>query len=725
MFRTPRARLASTTACLTLLAALPVAAQQATLSPVYLDGQATGTGPVGADANPVTLVGTKSATPITEIPQSVSVIGREVFNVLQPTKVDEILGYTAGVSPAPFGFDTDTNWINIRGFEATQTGMFLDGLAQYAFGFGGFYTDPFLLERVEVLKGPASVLYGGSNPGGIVNMVSKRPTGTPGGMVEAGVGTDSRRWIATDVNGTAGGYDWRFLGKINTEKSNGAFDDGLTGLIAPSVTFDLGEATEMTLSATLYRVDETHVGGSWLPYVGTVRGADFGFIPRDFNTSDPRLDWYERDQATLSSEIRHRFDNGWVLSQGIRLAWSDIDESAPYAYGYGYGDTWNETFSNHFAMLPQDPKANLSRILFQQQTTSRSALADTRLEGTVETGAVQHRLTFGLDLRIFKMDQVQASSSSPSAPTISVLDPVRGAVFPPAVPYIDQDITMRQAGLYAQDQLRWGNWIATANARYDWVETSSGRNEATGAEGVDRSDGEFTGRLGLAYAFANGVTPYASYATYFTPQIVNDAAGNKVEPETGRQWEAGVKWAPSQRTLLTLSAFDLERENVSISAWGGAGYEYFQVGKIRSRGVELEARGEIMTGLTLTGALTSMDIEVREDVNPALVGKTPKATPENFASLRLDWQVAQVEGLSVMAGVRRLGSSWADDLNQYKVDGATLYDLGASYAFGEGWLVAASVTNLTDRDYVSSCDGALSCFYGDGRRASLSLRKSW
>ena len=719
-----RRHLAASTALIIALG-LPAQAQQATvLDTVVLSGTG-GTGPVGGLANPPTLAGTKTATPIAEIPQSVSVIGRETFNVLQPTKVDEALGYTAGVAPAPFGHDTDTNWINIRGFEATQTGMFLDGLQQYAYGFGGFYTDPFQLERIEVLKGPASVLYGGSNPGGVVNMVSKRPTGEAGGAATLGFGTDSRLWGTLDMNGVTPGSAWRFLGKLERQKANGAFDDGFTGLLAPSMTFDMGEATQVTLWASYLRVDETHVGGAWLPYNGTVEAADFGFIPRDFNGSDPDHDWYKRDQFTLGSEVRHDFGNGWQLVQGVRLSWSDIDESQPYAYGYGFGDSWNATFSNHFQFYPQDPKANLSRILFQQQTTSRAAQADTRLEGTVSTGAVAHRLLFGLDLRIFEMDQVQASASSPLAPTISVLDPAYGVSFPKAVPYIDQKITMKQAGLYAQDQLRWNDWILTANARYDWVKTDAGTNEATGAAGVDRSDGEFTGRIGLGYEFDNGLVPYASYSTYFLPQIVNDAAGNEVQPESGQQAEIGVKWSPNEKVLITAAAFDLRRENVSNSVFTSGGYVYEQVGKVRSRGFELEAQAEVIDGLRLTGALTSMEIEVLEDLNPALIGTTPQGQPEDFASLRVDWAVPQVAGLSLMAGVRYTGSSWADNANTWKVPSVTLYDLGASYGFGAGWVATASVTNVADKTYVASCDGALSCFYGDGRRAALSLTKNW
>lgn len=729
LFRRPArtaARLASTTACLAALS-LPGLAQEATvLDPLILSGRAAATGPVGNQANPATLTGAKAATPVTEIPQSVSVIGEAEFNVLQPTKVDEALGYTAGVTPAPFGHDTDTNWINIRGFDATQTGMFLDGLAQYSYGFGGFYTDPFQLERIEVLKGPASALYGGSNPGGIVNLVSKRPTGVPGGEVQAGLGTESRIWGQADVNGvTTGGVAWRMLGKLERQKVNGAFDDGFTGLLAPSVSFDLGEATQVTLWASYLRVDEDHAGGSWLPYHGTVERASFGHIPRDFNTSDPNYDWYKRDQVTVGSEVLHDFGNGWTLAQGVRFSWSDIDESAPYAYGYGFGDSWNSTFSNHFAFLPQDPGANLSRVFFQHQTTSRSALADTRLEGNVVTGAVEHRLMFGLDLRIFEMDQVQASVSSPAAPTISVLDPVYGISFPPTVPYIDQKITMKQAGLYAQDQIRWGDWILTANGRYDWVKTDAGTNEANGAAGVDRSDGKFTGRIGLGYEFANGLVPYASYSTYFLPQIVNDASGNNVQPESGRQAEIGVKWSPSEKVLVTAAVFDLRRENVSNSVFTPTGYVYEQVGEVRSRGFELEARAEVVDGLRVTGAWTSMQIEVLNDLDPGLIGTTPQAQPEDFASLRVDWAVPQVAGLSLMAGVRHIGSSWADNLNTYEVPSATLYDIGASYGFGEGWRLAAAVTNLADKTYVASCDGALSCFYGDGRRASLSLTKSW
>ena len=711
---TSLARLMGQTALVACLIPAAALAQETVidLAPVVVDGIISGNDPVEG-ANPATATGSKMAVPVTEIPQSVSVIGAATLAAENVTKVDGALAYAAGVQAQPYGYDSDTNWFFVRGFAATATGAFIDGLPSYSYGFGGFYADPAGLERIEVLRGPASALYGAANPGGIVNMVTKRPTGTPGGTDTLGVDSTGRAWLQTDREGvTASGLQWRFVGKAERTDDMGVFEPGSRVYLAPSVSFQTAGGTDVTLGATYTNIAEDHVGGGWLPYVGTVVDAPFGRIDRDFNTGEPGYDDYDRDQFTLSSEIAHDLGNGWRVVNNTRLGQSDVSESSVYAYGY-----------TGFSATPSDAAGTLSRIFFEHDTKTKTALNDLRLEGSFDTGALSHRMMVGLDAKWFQMDQVQASVAWPGAATgLSVVSPVYGTVQPATTPYLDNVVTQRQFGLYLQDQIKWGEgWIGTVNLRHDQVETTVSTDRTTGAAGSNRKDGETSWRLGLAKEFGNGVTAYASASSYFNPQVVTSADGNAISPETGRQAEVGVKWSPSEATMLTFSAFDMNRENISQSMWNGAGYTYSQLGRVNSQGFEFEAQHDFGNGLVMNASATVMDVKVKADLDATLVGKTPYSTVENMASFKLAYTPAALEALTVTGGVRFLGASWADNANTLKVPSTTLLDASVSYDFAENWVGNLAVTNLTDEVYVASCQNATGCYYGEERRVSLSL----
>ena len=708
-------RLLGQTALVALLPALALAQGTPDEGPVVDLGEITfsvlGADPVGDRANPFTLTGIKTPTPITEVPQSVSVVSAEQVAATNAAKIDEALSGTAGVQAAPFSYDSDTNWIYSRGFDATQTGVFLDGLQLYAYAFGGFYIDPFLIERIEVLRGPSSMLYGASNPGGVVNYVSRLPGGEPGTLLEFGADTEGRTWSSVDLGGTTSGGDaYRFGAKLQRVNGHGAFEDGLEGVVTGGVakTFDNGGT--LTLTASYTAMDEDHVGGAWLPYYGTVEPVGFGTFEEDFNTGEPDVDSYIRDQWLLTAIYRQDL-GAWRLTNTARYERAHVEESSVYAYGYA-----------GFALTPQDADGTLSRLVFEHDTTATGLHNDLRLERTLATGGAEHRLLLGFDAKVYQLDQVQASATGTG---LSATDPVYGASQPDTVPYIDQELTQTGLGLYAQDQIRWGDgWIVTLNGRYDLVDTEAGTNEATDVAGVDRQDGEFSWRLGLAKEIGDAV-PYVSAGTFFNPQVVNDPAGDEVEPESGRQVEAGLKWSPDERTLLTLAAFETTRENISQTRWNGAGYDYFQIGEVRSRGFEIEAQGEIAAGLTYRASLTRLDVEITDDVDPTIVGNTPYVVAEDQAAFSVAWEPMAVEGLTLTAGVRFLGESWADSQNTLEVPSTTLYDAGVSYDVAGGWTANLDVSNLTDEDYVAACQTAYWCYQGEGRNVGLAVRKSF
>lgn len=699
-------------ALLVCLASLEARAQSTEpnieLNPIVIDqSDESALGPVQGFVAKRTTTGSKTNTPIEAIPQSVSVIGRDQMNDQGAQKIDEALRFTSGVFTQPFGADSDTNWFYIRGFDATQKGTYLDGLQNFGYGFGGFFIDSFGIERIEVLKGPAAVLYGGSNPGGIVNYISKRPTGERLRYIESGIDSFGTGYFGFDIGDKASDVvDYRINGKIQGGDGYTDFSDQFLGVISPSLTWRPDAATTFTVLANYTHLDETHGGGSFLPYYGTVVDAPFGRIDRKANFTEPSIDDYNREQASIGYELEHTFDNDWTVRQNLRYGYGDIREHSLYPFGY-------VPFSNQ----PTGTDYDLSRINFLHDTTVNTFLVDNQLEGTVTTGPVEHTLLFGAEYKYFNIDQIQATGV---ATPISAVDPVYGAPQGPMfAPYIDQVLKRNQIGIYAQDQLRFGEgWLITLNGRYDYVKT-----DAEGTPEYEGNDGRASWRAGLAYEFENGVTPYASFATFFSPEIGADANLNFLKPETGRQYEVGVKYRPTMFDgLITAALFDLAKENVLT----GPFLAQYQVGEVNSRGFEIEAQANIGEAWRLTAAFTALDMEVKDDADPALIGKQPYLIPDLQGSLFAQYTIQSglLEGVALGGGVRYLGSSYADALNTLKVPDATLVDLKVGYKKAN-WGVDLNVTNLFDKDYVSGCQGLLVCSYGEGRKALLKAHLTW
>ncbi|MEM9635025.1 MAG: TonB-dependent siderophore receptor [Pseudomonadota bacterium] len=654
--------------------------------------------------------GSKASVPIQEIPQSVSVITREQMDDQGAQSTDEALRYTAGVFTQPYGADSDTNWFFLRGFNATQTGVFLDGLQLYGFGFGAFYVDSFNLERIDVLRGPASVLYGGSSPGGIVNYVSKKPTGERFRYLEGGINDAGTAYLGFDIGDTfqdaaTNTYDFRVSGRIQGGDGYYDFQDGIRGSVSPSVTWRPNDSTSLTVLTNATIIDERHGAASFLPFAGTVEAASFGRINRDKNYTEPDLDKYLRRQFSVGYEFEHTLENDWTVRQNTRYGYSNLSEFNLYPFGY-----------SGFSPTPVLANPVFSRIVFEHDTTINNILIDNQLEGNIQTGPVEHNLLFGTDYNYFNLDQVQSSAIGT---TISVTDPQYGAAQPTPTPYLDQNVIQHRIGVYAQDRLKFGDgWIVTLNGRHDYIDTN-----ATGTPQYSGTDYAFSGRAGLAYEFKNGITPYASVATFFNPLIGSSSLVDFYEPETGEQFEVGVKYQPTWfNGLFTLSYFDLTRRNVVT----GPFLFETQIGEVKSRGVEFEAIANLTDEIKLTAAITAYDLEITEDSDASIVGNTPNIVPEQLASLFVDYTFPEgtLEGVTIGGGIRYQGESWVDNANTMKVPSATLFDAKLGYE-RENWGVDLNVTNIADTRYVSSCDGVYVCSYGEGRSFKLRGYAKW
>lgn len=679
-------------------------------------GMQSATGPVNGYVATNTSLGSKSNTPIQEIPQSVSVVGRQEMDDRGAQKVDEALRYTAGVFTQPFGTDSDTNWLFIRGFDATQTGTYQDGLQSYSFAFGAFFIDSFNLERIEVLKGAASVLYGGSNPGGIVNYVSKHPDGERIRYLESGINDAGNAYLGFDIGDQASpSVDYRVTGRIAGGDTYSDFQDGFRGTISPTVAWH-NDQTRLTLLANYTNIDENHNGGAFLPYVGTVAPASYGRIRRESNFTEPGLDDYQREQGAIGYELEHEVNSGLTLRQNARFAAADIGEAQLYGNGYDpvLGEPW------------------LARVYFEHDTSVKTFLIDNQAEMKFSTGPVGHTLLTGVDYKYFNLDQIQSSGLFGTTTPINVIDPVYGTPQGPLASYLNQDLTQEQLGVYAQEQMKFGGgWIVTLNGRYDWVWTEADNGptyytELFGTPVVDLSSNESqaSGRAGIGYTFDNGLTPYASVATFFNPVVGTGPDGNLYVPETGEQYEVGVKYVPKFFDgIFTAALFDLTRQNVLTN---DTPFTQIQIGEVRSRGIELEARANLTDDLKVTGAFTAYDIEVTKDFDPAIVGKQPFVVPEILASAWFDYTLrgGVLDGVILGGGVRYIGSSYADKLNTLKVPDVTLFDAKIGYEF-EGWGVDLNVSNLFDEEYVAACQGELVCAYGEGRVVLLKTHATW
>ncbi|MGO4354785.1 TonB-dependent siderophore receptor [Rhizobium sp. RAF36] len=704
-------------AAIGLVAAMPAQAQDATaLAPITIQGQAgaanseaTATSPVKGYVAKRSATGSKSDTPINEIPQSVSVIGtQEMDDRGVVNKVDEALRYTPGVTTQPYGNDADTDWFYIRGFDATQTGVFMDNLSLFSYGFGGFQIDPFMLERVEVLKGPASVLLGGANPGGVVNLVRKRPTDEPLYYTEIGINSNGNAFTGFDVSDKVGSSDamtYRLTGKVAGGDNYVDFTHDFRGFIMPQLTVSPDAETNFTVWAYAGALDQVHSSNGFLPYEGTVVDRNGRKIDRKTFLGEPDIDAGNYTQQMFGYEFEHEFDNGWKVSQNLRYGHLDKHEKGPYPYGYVAGtDT-------------------LYRVGFEGDSVADTLSIDNRAEREFDLGGTQHNFMAGLDYKYYRLDHVQKWPTWPAAASpIDPWDPVYGLPQPVNDVQIDQVVTQQQLGLYAQDQIHFGDgWLMTLNGRFDYVDTDA---DAVVGTTYATTDTAASGRAGLAYEFDNGLTPYVSAATFFNPQIGTGISG-ALKPAEGQQFEGGVKYEPTfMDGSITASVFHITKRNNTVTY---PDFKQSQLGEVVSRGAELEAKINLDDNWKLLGAASYTDMEVTEnEANLSLVGKSPFIVPKVMASLWLDYAVTAgpLEGVSLGAGVRYQGWSWADEANTKKVPGAAIFDAALRYD-RDNWGASVNVTNLFDKEYVSGCGGLGVCGYGDARTITFKLSKKW
>lgn len=694
------------------------------LEPIVVQGE-NARGPVEGFVATQSATATKTGTSLKDTPQAVNVVTKDQIAAQGSTTLTQALRYTPGVI-SQYGDDSRYDWFTIRGFRPSR---YLDGL-RLPFGSRGYAqprVEPFSLERAEVLKGPASVLYGQGDPGGLINMVSKRPSATALNEVEMQFGTDKRIQTAFDLGGGAGDDDrflYRIVGVGRLTDTQYDYVREKKGYIAPSFTFKADEGTSLTVYGSYQHIDSPGGGGApALPANGTLYTRMYPELPRSAFPGEPGYDHYKSDQASVGYEFEHEVDDTWTIRQNLRYSYIGTDTQRVQPY----------------CPAACNPTA-FYRYAWAFPESARAVTVDNQAIGNFQTGDVAHTALFGLDYS-YESSRYEESALSPIFTPFNGLDPVYGATAitrPPIATRIDQDRS--QIGLYAQDQMEWNNFVFSLGGRYDWANTDTRTRTSVADNQVDQRDGKFTWRAGLVYNFDNGLSPYAGYSTSFNPASGTDRLGNAFEPTTGEQFEVGVKYQPNgSNSFVTLSAYHLIQDNV-LSPDTTPGFTNYsvQTGQVRMRGVELEGKAEITDAFSVLASYAYTDSEITK-ANPNAAGISNEGNrfafvPRQQASLWLDYtlQTSTIwDGLSFGGGARYTGQTFGDNANKFDIPSYTVFDAAVRYDFGkadpklEGLKASLNVSNIFDRKYVSTCIAATGCYWGEGRTVYATLKYSW
>ncbi|MBL4783153.1 MAG: TonB-dependent siderophore receptor [Porticoccaceae bacterium] len=692
--------------------------------------QETAYGPVDGYVAKRSATGTKTNTRLVAVPQSISVVGSAAIRAHGSESISQSVSYSAGIQPFA-NFNPGADLFHIRGIE-DDNGIFLDGTQQRVNRFDSI-VEPYGVERIEVLRGPSSVLYGGSSPGGLINLVSKRPQDKAHGELGVFVGSNSRKTLTADVGGALSDrVNYRFVALNRSSETQVDYIDNDRLFIAPSMSWDISENTSLTL-LSYYQKDETDFPFGY-PINGTLEPNTRGEIPSNRFIGEPNFNGVEREHYSISSLFEHVFNDTLSFRQHLRYFDSNADRK----------ELWD---INLLGIAPYDSSTGIIlRLPFVRDQTSNSLTIDNQLLWRFGNGDVQHQILAGLDYRQTKFDQVIDTDIgallNPTKYALDLINPVYGST-PVTVntPQRKDSEEKEQLGIYLQDQISIrDDFLVTLSARYDQTESESSAESlqfSTGQLGPQvtqkTSDDAFSGRIGLTYLTDFGVAPYVSFSRSFLPEAGIDSQGKALKPTIGKQSELGVKYqSDNGNALITLSVFDLVKENVVTISSDLT--EKNQLGKVESKGVELEAAIRFENGLSFTSAYTYTDVEITESLRPYEIGLTVVRVPKNSASLWLAYEpeTGVLQGLNAGVGARYIGETF-DQSNDVRVPSYVVYDASFSYRL-QSWELAVTANNLFDKEYISQCTSAIhstgarlssSCSYGQRRQMQVGLRYIW
>lgn len=654
---------------------------------------------------------TKMDIPLLETPQSVSVITADQIRDQAPPNLQEVLRYTPGVRHELYGIDNRGDWVSLRGSQELTT--LLDGLRLPLTGwYGVVRTEPYAYERIEVLRGPASIIAGQNDPGGVVNLVSKRPRAEASREIGVRVGNYNRREIQADLTGPLdanGSWLYRLvaLGKDGDTQVDHA--DEQRALVAPSLTWRSDAGHSVTLFGE-YQYDRSKNTNAFLGLAGTLYPAPNGPIPMDLFIGEPDWDRYGGTRYRFGYSADLSLGGSWQLRQTLRHDRVDGLMESMYA-------DWSSGFLDEQGN-PMSDGRYLGRIWYIYDDRSRLTTGDLLLQGSLRTGFATHTLLFGVDGLIHDASQISAGGSSTP---LNVYEPEYGSFPEPSLDDATRaDNEIRRVGVLVQDHMKFFDRLSLRlGLRRDYV-----RNVVVDGEVNDVW--ATTANAGVVYEVLPGLAPYASYSQSFNPVAGTNAAGEAFKPKRGEQVEAGVKWAATSLPLQASAAiYSLTEENRLVSDPENVN-QSIQIGEARVRGVELEAKSAL-AWWSLLGSYSYT--RARASAGPSGADLDPdqqiEGIPEHMGSL---WAVHEfgsfgLPGFALGAGVRYVGRI-GDGTGNVFVPAVTLFDALASFERGS-WRFAVNVSNVADEAYIATCLARGDCWFGARRSLLGTVAYRW
>lgn len=674
-------------------------------------------GPVEGYTATRTAAGTKTDTALVEAPRSISVATRQQMDDRSVHSLDDAVRYMPGITASSYGSDTRADWLRVRGFEPTQ---FLDGLPLPK----GVYANPkqetWNLDRLALLRGPASSVYGQTPPGGLLDMVSRRPSAEASSEIQLQYGSDNHRQInfaSTGKIDDAGQFLYGLSGVVRDSGTQVDHVDNKRYNIAPSLTWNIDDDTKLTLLSQFTR-DDTGITSQFLPIQGTKIKSPLGDISHHKNLGDPDWEYYDRTYYALGYAFEHRLNDVWQFKQNLRYTKSDL--------------SFQSLTPGSYPFTTVDAEGNVGRTSTSVDEDISQFAVDNNFQADFATGEVRHTLLLGLD---HQRSNTNYTSIFGDGLQTNVINPIYGQpIVRPArsTAFYDYNQKTYQTGLYVQDQMALDQWRLTLGGREDWVHTSTQFINQSDATNTQR-DKKFSGNAALSYVFDNGFVPYLSYAESFQPTTGADATSTgSLKPTEGKQWELGIKYQPpGSKTLLTAAVYDLTQKNVAVNTFVNNVSVTSQTGEVKVKGLELEAVSDVTDNLKVIAAYTLAKSEVQKGVDK---GNRLQLMPNQQASLWTDytWHAGVLDGFGIGAGVRYTGNTYGDKANTWlgKADAYTVFDASVHYDLGrldnslKGASLAVNATNLFDKDYISTCD-SFYCYYGYQRSVVASATYKW
>ncbi|HIK08371.1 MAG TPA: TonB-dependent siderophore receptor [Trichormus sp. M33_DOE_039] len=644
---------------------------------------------------PNSSVGTRTDTPVIDVPQAIQAIPQEVIKDQGTRSLGEVFKNSSSANTGRTSSQAPALTPVIRGFESRN--LLRNGLRDDSLRFNSEIGN---VERVEILKGPASVLFGQGDLGGVVNLVTKQPLNTPYYAFEYQVGQFGLHRPTIDFSGPLDkdGIAYRLNAAYQTADSFKDFENSESFFIAPVVRLISNKDTTLTANIEYlkYRNFETAPD---LPASGTVISNPNGRVSREANLGEPSLSESESLVTRLGYQLDHRLNDNWTIKSELATAFLDVPESTvvlPVANS-GTSDGLNED------------GRTLERFLIDNPSSVTSLTFNNSLLGKVKTGSIEHNLLFGVEVaREETEDQLDFRLLN----SIDVFNPVYqpDSVSPFSIPFSNTNTRKNSIGLYAQDQISLSkNIILVLGGRLDFVNQDY-EDLLSSAENFERSDTVFSPRVGIVIKPSENLSLYASYSQSFTPvigrtRILNSETGETTigepfEPERGTQYEVGLKAnLLGDRLSTTLAFYNLERSNVAAQGLSEP-LSQIQIGKQRSRGIELDVAGQILPGWNLTASYAYTEAEITEDSRPEYQGKQLQNVPRHAFGLwsTYELQSGNLKGLGFGLGVFTQGERQGDLLNTFTLPSYWRTDASLFYR-RDKFRAAINIQNLFDEDY--------------------------